>query len=644
MSPRDDGPLGPTAELLLDTRTPAEIAIAPDRVRLAFALHATVADTGSHLPSDLYLMEGEGPAVQLTSGAWSDRTPVWSPDGTRLAFLSDRITPGHQLPYTVGADGGEPVLAATLAGCAESVAWSSDGGRLLVLAADPGSYGLDWSARAVNGADPTPDPIVRRPGRGATSSLPDRSGVGRRERGRSARPERVGGGLGRRRDCRRGRVRGPLRVRLVPGEVALLDLQARTAHTLYEPKWQMEGLALSPDARRAVVVEGYASDHGLLSGSLMLIDLATGETTDPWPDLQTVGLAEWCADDSLWYASTDGTGNACGRIWLDGRREERWRGDAFIGDAVTTPACAVTDDAETVWTTHQAHGQPPELARFDHARATWSRLTSFNDHIVDGRVFPDVRTIRWAGEDGVEIEGLLMTPSGAEGPLPMIVCVHGGPTWNWGAYFSDSEPNAVLLASAGYACLLPNPRGSIGRGHAFAQGVIGDGGGIDFRDIMAGVDHCIAEGVADPDRLGISGLSYGGYMAGWAVGQTDRFGAAVAMSVVSNYVSFHLTSEVWWYDQAILTGEWNDPTSQYVERSPVTHAHRCTTPTLIIQGAEDRCTPVSQAEELYNAIAESGAEVELVVYPREGHVPMERAHALDAIQRTQAWFDLHLRS
>ena len=90
-----------------------------------------------------------------------------------------------------------------------------------------------------------------------------------------------------------------------------------------------------------------------------------------------------------------------------------------------------------------------------------------------------------------------MTPHGATGPLPTIVCVHGGPTWNWGAYFSDSEPNAVLLASAGYACLLPNPRGSIGRGHAFARGVIGDGGGIDYRDIMAGVDHCIAEGITD---------------------------------------------------------------------------------------------------------------------------------------------------
>ena len=133
-------------------------------------------------------------------------------------------------------------------------------------------------------------------------------------------------------------------------------------------------------------------------------------------------------------------------------------------------------------------------------------------------------------------------------------------------------------------------------------------------------------------------------MAGWAVGQTDRFGASVAMSVVSNNVSFHLTSEVWMYDRCILEGDWNDPSSQYVERSPVTHAHRCTTPTLVIQGADDRCTPVGQGEELFDAIAESGAETELVVYPREGHVPLERAHALDAIERTQAWFDRHLQA
>jgi dipeptidyl aminopeptidase/acylaminoacyl peptidase len=634
----------PTPQLLLDVRTPMELAVSPDGTAIAFALHATVANEGSFVRSDLYVRgtASSGSPVALTDSGSCDQAPAWSPDGTRLAFLSDRLTGGHHLPYTMPATGGEPVLASRMVGSCESVAWSNDGARLLVVAADPGSYGLDWSARAVAGADPAPDPMVRRPGdaRRRLFLIDLDSGTATEV--------------------------GPLdlsvwevawdgedvAVALVSSDhsgsgwyqarVARLDLGARTAVTLFEPTWQLEGLDLSPDAERVAVVEGYASDHGLLSGSVRIIDLASTGASDPWPDLQTVGVASWADEGSLWYARTDGTGNACGRIWLDGRRDERWRDDAFIGDAITTPACVITAGAADIWTTHQAHGVAPEVARFDLTTNDWTRRTSFNDHIVEGRVFPDVRTVRWMGEGGVEIEGVLMTPAGAEGSFPTIVCVHGGPTWNWGAYFSDSEPNAVLLASAGYACLLPNPRGSAGRGHAFAQAVIGDGGGIDYRDIMAGLDHVIAEGIADPGRLGIAGLSYGGYMAGWAVGQTDRFAASVAMSVVSNYVSFHLTSEVWWYDHAILEGVWHDASSQYVDRSPITHAHRGSTPTLILQGADDRCTPPGQGEELFNAIAETGTEVELVVYPREGHVPVERAHALDAITRTQAWFDAHL--
>jgi len=155
---------GPVDEQLLDVRTPAELAFSPDGLRFAFAVHATVADLGSNPPSDLYLIELDADAlVRCTDGAWSDRSPAWSPNGSRLAFLSDRITPGHQLPYTM-ALGAEPVLVANLHGSTEAVSWSSTGDRLLVLAADPGCYGLDWSARAVRGADPCPDPSVIRPG------------------------------------------------------------------------------------------------------------------------------------------------------------------------------------------------------------------------------------------------------------------------------------------------------------------------------------------------------------------------------------------------------------------------------------------------------------------------------------------------
>ena len=140
----------PFDEALLDTRTPAEFAVAPDGRTLAFALLATVDDVGRHFPSDIWIGGLDGTPIRLTAG----RAPAWSPDGSQLAFLSDRVTPGHNLPYTMTmGPGSEPRLTVTLHGSAESIAWSADGERLLVLAADPGSYALDWSARAVTGAD-----------------------------------------------------------------------------------------------------------------------------------------------------------------------------------------------------------------------------------------------------------------------------------------------------------------------------------------------------------------------------------------------------------------------------------------------------------------------------------------------------------
>ncbi len=360
-----DGPRRPTVERLLDVRTPAELACSPDGSQLAFALHHTVADVGSFTPSDLYLIDGDGPPRPLTSGTWSDRTPVWSPDGSRLAFLSDRITPGHQLPYT-SIPGGEPALVGTFAGSAESMAWSSDGGRLLVLVADPGCYGLDWSARAVTGAGPAPDPAITRPGEARRRLfMIDLSSGDVAEVGPPGTDVWEFDWDGDTTVVAIASVDPPGGSGWYAADVVLLDLEARSARTLYTPTWQIEWLSLSPDGTRVAVTEGYASDHGLLNGSVMVVDVMDGTTTDPWPELETVGIASWIDDGSLWYSRVDGTGTACGRVWLDGRREERWRGDAFIGDEVTTPVCVLTEDAATIWTTHQAHGRAPELARFD---------------------------------------------------------------------------------------------------------------------------------------------------------------------------------------------------------------------------------------------------------------------------------------
>ncbi|HEX2421819.1 MAG TPA: hypothetical protein VHN56_01520, partial [Actinomycetota bacterium] len=151
----------PTVDDLLNVRTPADIAIGPDG-NVVFSVHATVSERGVSIPSDLWSLGIDGRVTRLTDGDWGDRSPVWSPDGSRLGFLSDRRLRGHHLPYTMIL-GGEPELAATFRGSAEQLLWSSDGSRLLVLVADPGSYGVDWSAGAVTGSEPDPDPIVRRP-------------------------------------------------------------------------------------------------------------------------------------------------------------------------------------------------------------------------------------------------------------------------------------------------------------------------------------------------------------------------------------------------------------------------------------------------------------------------------------------------
>jgi dipeptidyl aminopeptidase/acylaminoacyl peptidase len=189
---------------------------------------------------------------------------------------------------------------------------------------------------------------------------------------------------------------------------------------------------------------------------------------------------------------------------------------------------------------------------------------------------------------------------------------------------------------------LPNPRGSQGRGHAFAAAVAGAVGGAEWTDITDGIDMLVAQGVADPDRLGIGGGSHGGFMAAWAVGQTDRFKAAVMLAGISDWSIQTAAGDQGAALEAALSGStgWEGPGPHPHDRvSPVSYASRVRTPVLIIHGQEDTNVPVSQAVQFHRALRNFGVEHELVVYPREGHMINERAHRLDLLHRTRAWFD-----
>jgi dipeptidyl aminopeptidase/acylaminoacyl peptidase len=299
-------------------------------------------------------------------------------------------------------------------------------------------------------------------------------------------------------------------------------------------------------------------------------------------------------------------------------------------------------DGSALASIRETVGQPPEVVLREVGEGhPWRPLTTFNrGHACPD--YPEVREIAWQGADGLPLEGLLLLPPGGARPAAMVVSVHGGPTWS--VKHAYDPGHALPLAAAGYAVFLPNYRGSVGWGQAFTRKNLGDPGGAEFDDILRGIDRCIAEGIADPDRIGITGVSYGGYMTAWAVANSERFGAAVMVSGISDLLSCEYACNHA-FCATMMGGRVTDEAARrlFVERSPLVHVAGAVTPTLILHGRDDLCTPLGQADEFHRALAHHGVATELVVYPREGHGFQERDHHHDAWRRAIAWFDRNLQ-
>jgi dipeptidyl aminopeptidase/acylaminoacyl peptidase len=202
---------------------------------------------------------------------------------------------------------------------------------------------------------------------------------------------------------------------------------------------------------------------------------------------------------------------------------------------------------------------------------------------------------------------------------------------------------AQLLASNGCAVLLPNPRGSHGYGLKFVEANRNDFGGGDFHDIMSGVDYLIERGIADPERLGVGGWSYGGYMTAWAITHTDRFKAAVMGAGISNWMSMYGTTGITSYMRLFFDDQPFDRTKVYLHHSPLAHIDDVRTPVLILHGDADIRVPLLQSYEFYQGVRDMGVKAECVVYAREPHELGERAHQVDLLRRVLEWYELYLR-
>ncbi|HEX5414248.1 MAG TPA: S9 family peptidase, partial [Chloroflexota bacterium] len=286
---------------------------------------------------------------------------------------------------------------------------------------------------------------------------------------------------------------------------------------------------------------------------------------------------------------------------------------------------------------------PPEVWLWD-ADAGARPITALNAALLDEVTLARPEDLLITRPDGVQIEGWLLAPATrAEGRSPLVMVVHGGPHNYFGDTFAFDHQ---LYAARGYTVLYGNPRGSGGYSEAFARAVCQDWGGEDFQDLMALMDDVLAsDRPIDPARLGIVGHSYGGFMTCWAVGQTDRFAAAVSGACISNLVSFYGTADIgasW--GRREFGGTPYERWEWYIAHSPLTHAPRVTTPLLLYHGESDLRCPVEQSEQMFTALHQLGKTVEFVRVPGEPHGVLNGspAHRVATREAILGWFERYL--
>lgn len=292
-----------------------------------------------------------------------------------------------------------------------------------------------------------------------------------------------------------------------------------------------------------------------------------------------------------------------------------------------------------------SHGNDPLDIFAGPAQGPLTRLSETQRALDEAVTWGVQERLAYQAADGLDLDGLLVLPPGssrADGPFPLITYIHGGPY----ARYADAatllgQPCPQWLAAAGYAVFLPNPRGSLGRGREFALSVVGALGQEEWTDVLSGIDRLIDDGVADPDRLGIIGWSHGGFLAAWAVGQTDRFKAAIMGAGISDWAMQVGLGELG-AAEGLLVGSngWEGPgPHEHDRQSPISYASRVRTPVLIVHGEDDENVPLGQAIYFARALSHYQVEHQLVVYPREGHGIWERTHQIDLLHRSAAWFD-----
>lgn len=629
-------------------RVVTDAQIHPDASCVAFVVSELTHPRGKNPRANIYHADANGENVRaFTTADACEMHPRWSPDGSALAFISDRARVDDFQIYVMPRAGGEAEQLTHGARVnppyrdISMFKWSPDGTRIAFLQKEETSK--DITTRREKGFDEINFEAHPQFTRVVIVDV-------------AARKTHV---------VTRGDVQvwefdwAPNGQELIlicsaaPYEWSWYDpwlarvsakggnprkIFSRPTKQLGHPRW-------SPDGHHLAFVSSLWSDRGIIGGDLYVTD-ANGKNARVVSDgyAGTVSGVQWLDAQRLISVGYLQGQAAITQFDIEGAAQNIWSGQGAFQES-HTPKFSRAQNG-TLAVVRSAPEMPREVWTFDSSdpdASVWTQLTNLN------KSFQELATgeheiFEWTSRDGKAMQGILVKPLGASQRkrLPLIVHPHGGPTGISANEFFSPMRWTYHLTNRGFAVFMPNYRGSTGWGIEFAEANRGDLGGKDFEDIMAGVDALIERGIADPKRMGFGGWSYGGFLTAWCITQTNRFRAAVAGAAITNWKSFHGTSYLNRWDELHYNANPYERGGVYDKFSPMNFIENATTPTLILHGEKDGDVPVSQGHELFRALRERGVETELVIYPREPHGPGETAHVQDLITRVCDWFARHL--
>ncbi len=643
-------PMETAITALTSARRFEQVAISPDGKSVAWVEVIPGKDGAETSNSAIYVASADGstPPRRISAGTGVPRAEgglAWSPDSTRLAFLSDAAKSG-QLQLYVATLGSAPEIHSGMPltnkltnakGFLDAPRWSPDGksiaflfienaprasGPLVAETAETGEIKdsfyeqrlalVDIATGKVRQVTP-PDMYIYE-----YDWAPDsRQIVATAARGNGDNNWYI-------------------------AQLFQIDVSTQSLKSIYKPALQIARPAWSLDGKSIAFIEGLMSDEPSVGGDIFVMPAAGGTPKNLSQNKKfSASWLAWTKNQKLIYAAQLGGKSAVASVDpATGEFQEIYEGSESISAGLWNPNISLASDGETAALEISAFDAPPEI--FAGKIGRWKQLTSKNKDVKPA--WGQVKSLHWRS-DNFDVQGWLVYPLQFDPAkkYPLVVDVHGGP----GAAAQSDWPNmgsfAMALPAAGYFVLLPNPRGSFGWGEAFTRANVRDFGYGDFRDILAGVDAAIQTAPIDPNRLGLTGWSYGGYMTMWGVTQTNRFKAAVAGAGIANLLSYYGENKIdQWMIPFFGKSAYDDP-EVYAKSSPITFIKNVKTPTLVLVGDSDGECPTPQSYEFWHALKTLGVETKLVVYEHEGHHFAKPEHTRDRLARAIDWFDSHLR-